>query len=224
MSIVEQTMPPLATGDNLTREEFLRRWEAQPEIKRAELIGGIVYMPSPVSVEHGDTEHDVAGWLWFYELSTPGTTGSNNSTLLMLQDAPQADVHLRLLPEAGGRSWVEGKYLRGAPELVAEVCRSSTSYDLHQKFELYQQAGVREYLAVLIFEQEIRWHHLGAQGYELLAPSADGIWRSQVFPGLWLAGQALLAGNKGQVLTVLQQGLASPEHQAFVQQLAAKMQ
>src|SRR5688500_3403993 len=188
MSIVEQAIEPLAAGDNLTREEFLRRWDADPTIKRAELIKGIVYMPSPVAIEHGDTEYDVAVWTGHYAVATPGTKGSTNSTVLMLDDVPQPDVHLRLLPEAGGQSRIEGLYLHGAPEMTAEVCRTSAAYDLHQKLDLYQQAGVREYLAVLLFEQEIRWHHLGDDGvYHLLEPD-QGIYRSRIFPGLWLDG------------------------------------
>src|SRR5262245_29095966 len=119
MATVEQAVPPLDAGDNLTQAEFLRLWEAHPEIKRAELIGGIVHMPSPVSAEHGDTENEVGGWLWSYAGSTPGTKASNNATIQLLGDAPQPDVHLRLLPEYGGKCWVQGTYLGGAPELAA---------------------------------------------------------------------------------------------------------
>src|SRR4029453_502015 len=122
------------------------------------------YMPSPVSAEHGDMENDVANWLGCYALATPGTRASNNATILVLGDAPQPDVHLRLLPEVGGKAAVQGTLLHGAPELVAGVCRSSTAYDLNQKLETYQDAGVQEYVAVLLFEREVRWHRLGPQG------------------------------------------------------------
>ena len=39
----ELRVPPLVAGDRLTRDEFLRRWAAHPEIKIAELLGGLVY-------------------------------------------------------------------------------------------------------------------------------------------------------------------------------------
>ena len=39
---------PLEHGDHLTREEFERRYEAMPHVRKAELIEGVVYMPSPV--------------------------------------------------------------------------------------------------------------------------------------------------------------------------------
>src|SRR3954467_11172818 len=78
MATVEQEVPPLVRGDFLSRDEFLRRWEAMPEVKRAELIKGVVYMPSPVSPRHGDTENEVGTWLGVYTASTPGCRGSNN--------------------------------------------------------------------------------------------------------------------------------------------------
>lgn len=222
--ITERQVAPLRAGDNLTREEFLRRWEADPSIKLAELIGGIVYMPSPVSVEHGGSDSDVGTWLGLYHAFTPGTDSERNTTSFLVGDTPQPDLNLRLLPEYGGGSWVEDHYLHGVPELVAEVCASSASYDLHQKYQLYESAGIPEYLAVVVYEQEIRWHVFVAGRYELLHADTDGVWRSRVFPGLWLDGNALLSGNLRQVLDRLQDGLRSPEHERFVTQLAARRQ
>jgi Uma2 family endonuclease len=219
---IQQRIPPLLAGDKLTRDEFLRRWEAHPEIKNAELIGGIVFMPSPVTVDHGDTEGDVGGWLWSYSSATPGTACGHNTTTFILDDTPQPDLNLRLLPEYGGASWVEEKYLHGIPELLAEICRSSVTYDLHIKLDLYRAARIPEYLAILLHEQEIRWHVREGDRYQLPAPDEQGIWRSRIFPGLWLDGQALLAGNKQLLLARLQEGLTSLEHQAFVNELARR--
>lgn len=223
MAIVpEQRVPPLVMGDKLTRDEFMRRWEADPRINRAELIGGIVYMPSPVTVEHGDTDGDVGAWLSVYKAATPGTASGRNSTSFMLDDAPQPDLNLRINRDCGGGSWIEDHYLHGVPELLAEVCISSASYDLHHKYDLYQSAGVPEYLAVLVFEREIRWHVLVDGGYQLHSADADGLWRSRVFPGLWLDGKALLRGDLQHVLDRLNEGLRSPEHEQFVTALAAR--
>jgi Uma2 family endonuclease len=218
----EQRIPELTAGDKLTRAEFLRRWEAHPEIKNAELIGGIVYMPSPVSVEHGDAHLDVGAWLAVYRAATPGTACGDNTTSFLLDDTPQPDLNLRIRPEYGGTSWAEGKYLGGRPELLAEVCRSSASYDLHAKFELYQAAKIPEYLAILLYEQEVRWHRLVNGQYQLHSPDPDGLLRSRIFPGLWLDSKALLAGNLQQVLARLQEGLRSPEHERFVAELASR--
>ncbi|HVA46580.1 MAG TPA: Uma2 family endonuclease [Pirellulales bacterium] len=136
--------PPLAAGDHLTRDEFLRRWEAQPEVKRAELIAGRVYIPSPVSGDHGKMDRRIGGWLAVYQAATPGVDGANNATSLMLEDAPQPDLSLLILPEYGGSSRVEGLYFQGALEFLAEVSASSASNDLHDKYDLYQSAGVQE--------------------------------------------------------------------------------
>ncbi|MCI0738424.1 MAG: Uma2 family endonuclease [Gemmataceae bacterium] len=222
MAMVEQEVPPMQMGDRLSREEFLRRWRAHPKIKRAELIQGIVYMPSPVGLLHGSTENHVSTWAGYYAAHTPGIGAANNATTLMLGDAPQPDVHLRILTEYGGKTSVVDNLLAGAPEHISEVCLTSAVYDLHQKLELYQKAKVAEYLAVLLHEKEIRWHCLGSQGYQLLPPGSDGVWRSQVFPGLWLAGNALFAGDIQHVLRTLQEGLESPEHQQFVAALAQR--
>ncbi|HUY90309.1 MAG TPA: Uma2 family endonuclease [Pirellulales bacterium] len=219
---IERRIAPLAAGDKLTREEFLRLWEDHPEIKCAELIGGIVYMPSPVSVEHNDMDGSLGIWLGTYRVATPGTASGHNGTLFLQDDTPQADLNLRILPDYGGASWVEGSYLHGVPELLVEICRSSASYDLHVKYDLYQAAKVPEYLAVLLYEREIRWHVLEGDSYQLLSPDADGLLRSRVFPGLWLDGQALLAGDMSRVLKRLQDGLQSPEHQQFVERLASR--
>jgi Uma2 family endonuclease len=221
-TVVEKSVPPLVAGDKLTRAEFLRRWEAHPEIKNAELIGGIVYMASPVSVEHGDMDGDVGTWLGTYKAATPGTASGHNTTSFLLEDMSQPDLNLRILPEFGGSSFVKGRYLNGIPELLAEICRSSTTHDLHVKLDLYQASKVPEYLAILLFEREIRWHVLVNDRYQTLTPDADGLLRSRTFPGLWLDGNALLAGNTQQVLARLQDGLNSPEHKDFVAKLAAR--
>ena len=225
MSMVEQDIPPLIRGDFLGRDEFLRRWDAMPEIKRAELIRGVVYMPSPVSRVHGVMENNVGTWLGVYRAATPGVESANNITWLMGDDeAPQPDVSLRVLPKYGGQSRPSGRFVAGAPEFLAEVCISSTAYDLNQKLEVYQEAGVREYLAVLMRERQVRWHLMRDGQFEVVQLPEDGICRSEGFPGLWLDGAALLAGDLARVLTVLHQGLNSPEHGIFGNQLAAPRQ
>jgi Uma2 family endonuclease len=220
MATVEQHLPPLVAGDKLTREEFFRRWEAMPNLKRAELIGGIVYMPSPLSWDHGDVDSRVNFWIKYYAGHTPGCATAVNATWLMGEDAPQPDSSIRILPEYGGRSPLEGRYPRGVPDFLAEVCLSSTAYDLHQKLELYQTEGVQEYLAVLVFEQELRWHRLVDGVYQVVPVSPDGVYRSAVLPGLWLHEVAFMEDNVPQIVATLTQGLNSPEHVAFVEQLA----
>ena len=212
--------PSLHAGDRLTRAEFLNIWEQLPDLKRAELIGGVVYMPSPVGLDHAESEYDAAGWTFCYKIATPGTSGGSNATSILLEDAPQADVHLRLLPEYGGKTWVENKLLHGPPEMFVEVSHSSEAHDLNVKLPLYEEAGVQEYLVILLKRQEIRWHRLVDGKYQLLPADADGIWRSLVFPGLWLNGKAMLEGDSAQLAATLQDGIASEEHQRFVQKLA----
>ena len=220
MAIVEEAVPPLERGDFLSRDEFMRRWEAMPQLKRAELIRGVVYMPSPMSTEHARMETRVGTWLGMYMAHTPGCDAGNNMTWLMLEEeAPQPDTSLWIVPEAGGQSSSQGEYASGAPEFLAEVCLSSTAYDLHQKLEVYQEAGVQEYLAVLMRERQVRWHRLSRRRFKVVSVPDDGVYRSAMFPGLWLDAAALLSGDLARVLAVLQQGIGSPEHAAFVKRL-----
>lgn len=214
--------PPLNAGDRLTRAEFERRYHAHPEIKKAELIEGVVYVPSPVRYQqHGNPHFHVITWLGTYSAATFGVLGADNSTLLLdLENEPQPDVLLRLEPELGGRSRVtEDDYLEGPPELIVEVAASSAAYDLHDKRRVYARNGVQEYLAVQIYEQHIDWFALREGVYEPLAPDASGVLRSEVFPGLWLQPAAFWSGDLATMLAVLQEGLASPEHAAFVERL-----
>jgi hypothetical protein len=214
-------VPPLETGDRLTRPEFERRYAAMPHVKKAELIEGVVYMPSPVSNEHAQPHFDLIAWLAFYRAATPGIAGGDNGTVrLDLDNEPQPDAFLRILAEHGGQSRVdEDGYISDAPELVAEVARSSVSIDLHAKLNAYRRNGVREYLVWRVEDQIIDWFVLREGRYEPLAPSADGLYRSEVLLGLWLDAAALLRGDLLAVFQTVQRGLDSPEHAAFVRRL-----
>src|SRR6266852_8574950 len=152
MAVVERTTKPLVDGERLTVDEFLRRWEEQPDLKLAELIEGVVYLPSPVGSAHGSHHFLTAGWLMYYSAGAQGCGGGNEGTWLMRGSAPQPDVALRILPEYGGQSREERGLCVGAPELAVEIAGSSAPLDLGKKRDLYRAAGVREYIVVLIEE------------------------------------------------------------------------
>ncbi|RIK36698.1 MAG: hypothetical protein DCC55_26495 [Chloroflexi bacterium] len=215
-------VPPLVAGDYLTRPEFERRYLAHPEIKKAELIEGIVYMPSPIRADsHGDPHFLIITWLGVYTAATPGLRGSDNATLrLDYFNEPQPDVVLRLDPEHGGRSRIgPDGYLEGPPELIVEIAASSSNYDMNQKKDVYARHGVAEYLVLLTLEQDVAWFILRDNGYERQEPDADGILRSAIFPGLYLQPAAIWSNDLPALLAILQQGLSSPEHAAFVERL-----
>jgi Uma2 family endonuclease len=221
-ALTTEHVPELCAGDRLARAEFERRYAAMPHVKKAELIEGVVYMPSPVSEEHGVPHFKIIAWLGLYESATPGVEGADNTTVrLDLENEPQPDAFLRIRPEYGGQSRRSGKYVGGAPELIAEVAASSASYDLHDKLRAYQRNGVLEYVVWRVWDRAIDWFVLRDDRYERLPLSAAGYYPSQVFPGLWLDPAALIRGDLAQVMAVLQQGLASPEHADFVRRLHA---
>jgi len=212
-------IPPLRNGDRLTGVEFERRYEAMPDLKKAELIEGVVYVGSPVSDDHGSPHFDMIGWLVFYRMATPGVKGSDNGTIRLDQDnRPQPDIHLRILH--GGQAAVgAGRIVEGAPELVAEVALSSASYDLHDKLNTYRRNGAREYVVWRVEDGAIDWYVLREGRFDRVPPSPEGHYRSEVFPGLWLDPAALVRGDLMTVFQVVQQGLATPEHAAFVLRL-----
>jgi Uma2 family endonuclease len=215
-------IPPLENGDSLTRAEFERRYDAMPHVKKAELIEGEVYMAAAVRYrQHGQPHTRLLYWLAGYETDTQGVeAGDNASVRLDLDNEPQPDVVLIVLPECGGRVRIsEDDYIEGAPELVAEVAASSVSYDLGKKLHVYRRCGVLEYVVWRVLDRQVDWFVNRDGQFELLRPDPDGILRSTVFPGLWLDPAALIKGHKTKVRAILEQGVKSPEHADFVSRL-----
>ena len=214
---------PLENGDRLTRIQFERRYTAMPQLKKAELIEGIVYIGSPVRVRsHGQPHAAIMAILSAYWIATPGVDIGNNSTVrLDLDNEPQPDVLLRI--ESGGQSLVsDDDYVEGAPELIVEIAASSAAYDLHDKKQVYRRNGVQEYIVWQIFENKLDWFSLQSGEYVPLQPDDNGVVRSLIFPGLWLFVPSLLAGEMVKVIALLQLGLTSPEHAQFIELLANK--
>jgi len=210
-------VPPLENGDRLSRTEFERRYTAMPQVKKAELIEGVVYMASPLRLKsHGEPHGFLATWLGTYQAFTLGVVvGIEPTVRLDLDNEPQPDAVL-LVP---GRQASIGSedYIEGAPELVVEVAASSAAIDLHDKKRAYRRNQVQEYIVWRTLEGQLDWFVLEADEYQAQRLDDQSVVRSRIFPGLWLAVSALLAGDMTTVLAVLQQGINSPEHQAFVQ-------
>ncbi len=218
-----QLLPPLESGDRLTRPEFERRYTAAPQIKKAELIEGVVYVASPLRfVPHAEPHSRLATWLGTYAAFTPGTlSGIEPTVRLDFDNEPQPDAVLILNESVGGQARLtENGYLEGTPELVIEIAASSVAIDTGSKKQAYRRNGVLEYIIWQSFENQLEWFCLIDGDYILLQPDPDGMIRSRVFPGLWLAIDDLLSDNMAQVLSILQQGIQSAEHQDFVQKLA----
>lgn len=223
--VATNAIPRLESGDRLTAEEYLHRYEAMPGV-RAERIEGVVYVSSPVSLPHGVNHVDMSVWAGTYRIFTPGVGAAADSTIHLDRDnTPQPDIHLRILPSHGGRTTLtdDGKYVIGAPEMTIEIAASSVSYDLHDKRESYRRNGTLVYIVWRIEDERIDWFALTRNGrYQRQKSRADGLFKSMVFPGLWLDAEAALRGDMARVLEVLQVGLASPEHSAFVDRLKAE--
>jgi Uma2 family endonuclease len=212
----------LQNGDLMSREEFHRLYEQAPDGFKAELIGGIVYVASPLTLNHGKPHLLLSCVLGAYAGATPGVEASDNTTVILGNEGePQPDLYLRVLPESGGQSTTSSDgYVRGAPELIIEVAVSSRAIDLHAKKRDYARYGVREYLVHCAKEQRLRWFDLAAETE--LQPDDAGIYRVGVFPGLWINGPALVAHDYPRLMASLHEGLATDAHVAFARELASR--
>jgi Uma2 family endonuclease len=217
-----EEIPPLENGDHLSLVEFERRYNAMPGLKKAELIEGVVHMPSPVSFDrHAEQHLNLATLIGIYIWQTPGVRGGDNATTrLDLANEPQPDATLIIDPSQGGQARISTDgYIEQAPELVAEVASSSVSIDTSAKFKVYQRNGVQEYVIWRVLDREFDWFILKDGKYEQMPPDETGVYHSQIFPGLWLNAAALIGGDMAAVRYTLEQGLASPEHVDFVSRL-----
>ena len=240
-SVARITKPPaiplLYDGDRLTSEEFLRRYEADPYVVRAELLKGVVHinarrevingtesiMPPISGGGHSGPQAKVVTLLGVYAAQTPGLALNGPTTVhLSDQTNPEPDALLRILPEYGGQSTLgDDDYIDGPPELLVEISKTSASRDMGTRLDAYQDDGVKEYLVWRTNKNVVDWFVLRRKKYVPLVPDADGVMKSETFPGLWLDVLALLEQDMAKALETLQQGLASPDHAAFVAKLRA---
>ena len=219
---IEVALPPLENGDRLTRNEFEARYSAMPELKKAELIEGVVYLASPVRANNHSGPHgDLITWLGTYRVFTPGVTINDNATVRLSDlNEPQPDALMRVAAEKGGSSRItEDDYIEGPPELALEIAGSSAAYDLHDKKRVYKRYGIQEYIVWNSNERTILWFELRSGEYVPLKPDESGIVKSRIFPGLWLNVDAFVADDLIQVYETLQLGLTDASHRAFVEKL-----
>jgi len=213
-----RAIPPLRDGERLSQPEFHRRYLAAPEGVKADLVEGTVYMAPSVGSRHGRFHVRLAGLFFLYESATPGVEAADNTTVVLGPESePQPDLHLRLTT-AKGRSRVQEGLVTGPPELAAEVSDSTRALDLNAKRRDYDRAGILEYLVLMVQEGSLRAF---APGATELPVDADGVYRSKVFPDLWIDAAAIVAGDLRRAIRVLNKGLKSPEHAAFVKRLKA---
>ena len=182
----------LVDGQRLDQPTFHALYEAMPPGARAELINGVVLMPSPVGPSHGRAHLLTLMWLGFYQANTLGVEALvDTSTALGLKSEPQPDAMLRIIAPGAGRTTADQRFVHGVPELLAEVSHTTRFTDLGPKFEDYERVGVLEYVVRAIEPDEVYWFVLRNGRFVDLPPGPDGIYRSEVFPGLWLDPDAL---------------------------------
>jgi Uma2 family endonuclease len=197
----------------LDQPTFHALYEAMPSGVRAELIHGVVHMPSPLGVDHSDGLLPILIWLDYYaeRSGRPVQVADGATVILDSRTEVQPDALLRVVE--GGQTQVRGGFIVGPPELVVEVSRSTRYVDLGPKLDEYARAGVREYVVRTIGPDQLLWHLLVDGRLIEQRPGADGLYRSSTFPGLWLDPIALLHGHRAQLRTAIDRGLAAVQVQ-----------
>lgn len=198
-------VPVLESGDRLTRAEFPRRYCARSDIKKTELVVGVVYVASPVRLDgNGDEDNIVQMWLGVYAARFPDLdVGANSTVLLDTENEVQPDAILGWrIPAAPGAHVTDTGYVEGAPLLV-EIAASSASYDLHGKLRAYRRAGTREYIVWRTLDKAIDWFRLHEGEFHRVEPDEHGIIESSVFPGLRPSVPAMLARDRAAVRAAL---------------------
>ncbi len=194
-------LPVLEPGDHLDRDEFERRYATRPDIHKAELIQGVVYVAAPVTIDHGVSVSRMSAWLGGHLAVHPDAcarTAVNGTVRLSATDVVQPDV---MLWREGGNARIDAdRYMAGAPELVVEVAASSATYDLHTKKESYRRAGVQEYIVWRTMDHMIDWFRLTDAQYKNVLPDEEGTIESSVFPGLRLNLPRMLQGDPAAIL------------------------
>ncbi len=213
---------PLEAGDHLDRPTFHERYKRTRDDVKAELLEGVVFMPSPLGDAHSRYRGRVMGWLAHYVAATPGTDFKDNPTVILgPYSEPQPDAVLVIDPRSGGRTRVsDDGYVTGPPELVVEVATSTAAYDLYEKHRDYERAGVPEYVVIAVREGQLR--HFVLDGRYREEPLTEGVLHSRMFPGLRLDTAALHRFDTAALLRSLQDGITTDDHAAFVEALQMK--
>jgi hypothetical protein len=200
--------PPLESGDVLGPDEYWRRYCATPEKLKAERINRKVYIMSPLrALHHGNPHLLLAQWIATYAMHDPKLVGSDNATIRLNADNdPQPD--LCLLRIEGQAHFDDEGYIIGPPEMIVEIAGSSASYDFGEKRDVYEAAGVGEYLVFETIEGRIQWWRADSGRFVDILPDA-GVYKSVLIPGLWLDADALRSANASKLIETLGHGMDS---------------
>lgn len=214
----------LENGASMTAAEFHALYAAWPDETRFELIDGVVYMASPLHMPHAEGTSFLSVVLGYFSGATEGVRGGDGLSIRLDEmDEVQPDSCLFITQACGGHAKIvindegEETWLAGAPELACEVANSSRSIDYGRKLDAYLRAGVREYMVYNVRSKELSWFELPSR--TLKSPDEQGVLRSSVMPGLWLAPAMIAENNTTAAIELLQAGLKSDEHAAFLKQL-----
>jgi Uma2 family endonuclease len=209
MSLPSEGPPVLESGDRLTRDEFHLRYCARPDIRKAELIMGVVYVSSPTRVrQHGAPHGLLVGWLAAVVARTPGLRLAVEGTVYLDElSEVQPDACLYWDPPRPGSGRLnEDGYFEGPPLLVAEVAASSASYDLHDKKEAYRRAGVPIYIVWRVLDGQVDWFELRGEQYVRIEPDNRGLITSAVLSSLRLLVPAMVDEDYARVLAAVDPG------------------
>lgn len=192
------------TAVKVSYEEFLASLDEETP---AEWVNGEVVPMSPVSDEHQlvasflltllkhYVEHHALGVVLYepFQMKTGPDLPGRSPDVLFVAEEHRARIHRTVL--------------EGPADLVIEVISpESRGRDRGEKFYEYEQGGVMEYWLIDPQRKQAEFHRRGEDGiYKSVPIAADGVFRSETLPGLWLDVAWLWQRPLPKLLDVLKQ-------------------
>ena len=177
----------------ITVDEFYARI---PDGQKADLIDGVIYVASPDTRRNDVRASLLQTVLTVYaETKDLGeTTGTRYAYRLSDTRAPEPDLAFvgreRVAHVLTDREGV------GPPDVAVEiVSRDSRHRDYHDKFQLYQEAGVQEYWIIDPIQLRCSFYRLRQGEYGPVALEDGHLFRSEAVPGFWLDVHWLLGAQ-----------------------------
>jgi Uma2 family endonuclease len=193
-----------APARKLAYDEFLH-WDGDNQ--HVEWVDGKVVEMSPVTEEHTNVGLFLLLLLKHYaEAKRLGRVFYEPFQMKTGPDLPGRAPDILFVANANlGR--LKQLCLDGPGDLVVEIISpGSRSVDRGQKFYEYEQGGVPEYWLIDPDRKQAEFYQRGTDGiYRLVAPDADGAYRSREMPGLWLKVDWLWQRPLPALLTVLKE-------------------
>ena len=158
---------------------------------RVEILKGKIFKMSPApTISHQGISFNLSGLFFMYFHNKPCKVFASPFDIVLKNKDGKEDTVVQpdLCVVCDPEKLADGKRCQGAPDLIIEILSPGNSKkEMVNKYELYEEAGVREYWVVRPDYKEITQFVLENNKYRTLPPIVEGtIIHSAIFPELSL--------------------------------------